>query len=67
MLHDILMIVIGLIVGLIIGFFVARFMMKKYMTLINEKPIDLVCLGVGENGHIAFTSVPLVSVISKFK
>lgn len=31
MLHDILMIVIGLIPGLIIGFFLARFFMQKYL------------------------------------
>ena len=31
MLHDILMIIIGLVIGLIIGFFGARAMMKKYM------------------------------------
>ncbi len=27
---------------------------KRYSTLINEIPIDIVCLGIGENGHIAF-------------
>jgi len=26
----------------------------RYSTLLEELPIDLVCLGVGENGHIAF-------------
>ncbi|UJF18271.1 glucosamine-6-phosphate deaminase [Vibrio sp. SS-MA-C1-2] len=26
----------------------------RYSELLNEAPIDLVCLGVGENGHIAF-------------
>ena len=31
MLHDVLMIIIGLVIGLIIGFFGARAMMKKYM------------------------------------
>jgi glucosamine-6-phosphate deaminase len=28
--------------------------MKRYASLLNAAPIDLVCLGVGENGHIAF-------------
>ena len=27
---------------------------KRYAALISEKPIDIVCLGIGENGHIAF-------------
>lgn len=27
---------------------------KRYSSLINEAPIDIVCLGIGENGHIAF-------------
>ena len=31
MLHDILLVVIGLIIGLVIGFFVARYFMKKYI------------------------------------
>lgn len=34
-------------------------MMDQYTRLINEKPIDLVCLGVGENGHIAFNDPPV--------
>lgn len=29
-------------------------MIQTYTKLINDKPIDLVCLGIGENGHIAF-------------
>lgn len=28
--------------------------MVRYANLISEKPIDIVCLGIGENGHIAF-------------
>lgn len=32
---------------------------EQYTKLINEKPIDLVCLGVGENGHIAFNDPPV--------
>lgn len=26
----------------------------RYSALLNEKPIDIVCMGIGENGHIAF-------------
>ena len=28
--------------------------MKEYSALLAEKPIDLICMGIGENGHIAF-------------
>jgi glucosamine-6-phosphate deaminase len=28
--------------------------MKRYTALLSAAPIDIVCLGVGENGHIAF-------------
>lgn len=34
---------------------------KRYSTLINEKPIDIVCLGIGENGHIAFNDPPVAN------
>lgn len=27
---------------------------ERYTKLINDNPIDIVCLGIGENGHIAF-------------
>jgi len=37
----------------------ADVMIEKYTSLINAKPIDLVCLGVGENGHIAFNDPPV--------
>lgn len=33
--------------------------LSRYSTLINEKPIDIVCLGIGENGHIAFNDPPV--------
>lgn len=26
----------------------------RYAALLNERPIDIVCMGIGENGHIAF-------------
>lgn len=31
----------------------------KYAALLKEAPIDLVCLGIGENGHIAFNDPPV--------
>ena len=33
--------------------------MAEYTKLINEAPIDIVCLGIGENGHIAFNDPPV--------
>ncbi len=27
---------------------------ERYTTLLKEHPVDIVCLGIGENGHIAF-------------
>ena len=30
-----------------------------YTALLSEKPIDLICLGIGENGHIAFNDPPV--------
>jgi len=33
--------------------------MKRYASLLNAAPIDVVCLGVGENGHIAFNDPPV--------
>ena|SRR5699024_6654481 len=32
---------------------------RRYTQLLNEEPIDLVCLGIGENGHIAFNDPPV--------
>lgn len=32
---------------------------KRYEALLREKPIDIVCLGIGENGHIAFNDPPV--------
>jgi glucosamine-6-phosphate deaminase len=32
---------------------------KRYAALLAEKPIDIVCLGIGENGHIAFNDPPV--------
>ncbi len=50
MLHDILMIVIGLIVGAVIGFFVSRKLMTKYLKKnppINEDMIKTLMSGMG--------------------
>ncbi len=33
--------------------------MRRYADLLNAAPIDIVCLGVGENGHIAFNDPPV--------
>ena len=30
-----------------------------YSALLREKPIDLICMGIGENGHIAFNDPPV--------
>ncbi|MCG9972147.1 glucosamine-6-phosphate deaminase [Christiangramia crocea] len=32
---------------------------ERYSKLINQGPIDIVCLGIGENGHIAFNDPPV--------
>ena len=32
---------------------------ERYTTLLRAQPIDLCCLGVGENGHIAFNDPPV--------
>lgn len=32
---------------------------ERYSALINEAPIDVICLGIGENGHIAFNDPPV--------
>jgi glucosamine-6-phosphate deaminase len=31
----------------------------RYSALIKEAPVDIVCLGIGENGHIAFNNPPV--------
>lgn len=31
----------------------------RYTALLREAPIDLVCLGIGENGHLAFNDPPV--------
>lgn len=32
---------------------------NRYATLLEEYPVDIVCLGIGENGHIAFNDPPV--------
>jgi glucosamine-6-phosphate deaminase len=32
---------------------------RRYAALLNEAPIDIICLGIGENGHIAFNDPPV--------
>ena len=32
---------------------------QSYAAMLNEKPIDIVCMGIGENGHIAFNDPPV--------
>lgn len=32
---------------------------RRYESLLREAPIDLVCMGIGENGHIAFNDPPV--------
>ena len=31
----------------------------RYSALLREKPIDVICMGIGENGHIAFNDPPV--------
>lgn len=34
---------------------------ERYTNLLNAQPIDLCCMGVGENGHIAFNDPPVAN------
>jgi len=50
MLHDILLIVVGLLIGAVVGFFLARFFMKKYLKQnppINEDMIKALMMQMG--------------------
>ena len=50
MLHDILLIIVGLIIGAVIGFFIARKFMEKYLKknpLINEQMIKIMMSQMG--------------------
>jgi glucosamine-6-phosphate deaminase len=37
----------------------------RYEKLLNEKEIDIVCMGIGENGHIAFNDPPVADFNDK--
>ncbi len=50
MLHDILLLLIGLLLGAVIGFFVSRYFMKKYIKQnppINEEMIKALMMQMG--------------------
>lgn len=50
MLHDILLLLLGLVIGLVIGVFVARYLMKKYLKQnppINEDMIKTLMMQMG--------------------
>jgi glucosamine-6-phosphate deaminase len=34
---------------------------RRYSALLDAAPIDLICLGIGENGHIAFNDPPVAN------
>lgn len=38
---------------------------RTYATALAAKPIDLICMGVGENGHIAFNDPPVADFNDK--
>ena len=39
---------------------------KRYSALLNAAPIDIVCMGIGENGHIAFNDPPVADFNDPF-
>jgi glucosamine-6-phosphate deaminase len=38
---------------------------ERYANLLTEQPIDLCCLGIGENGHLAFNDPPVADFADK--
>lgn len=36
---------------------------KRYAELLAERPLDIVCLGIGENGHLAFNDPPVADFL----
>jgi len=52
-------------VNLINGKASVREEVERYSALISEAPIDIVCLGIGENGHIAFNDPPVADFKDK--
>ncbi len=35
---------------------------ERYTALLKKAPIDIVCMGIGENGHIAFNDPPVADL-----
>jgi glucosamine-6-phosphate deaminase len=35
---------------------------ERYAAIVKADPIDLICMGIGENGHIAFNDPPIANV-----
>jgi glucosamine-6-phosphate deaminase len=40
---------------------------KRYAQLLAAEPVDLCCLGVGENGHLAFNDPPVANFEDPYK
>ncbi len=40
---------------------------ERYSRLLTEQPIDLCCLGIGENGHLAFNDPPVADFADPHK
>lgn len=40
--------------------------LRRISALIMERPIDMVCLGIGQNGHIAFNDPPVADFEDKY-
>lgn len=36
---------------------------ERYAALLREQPVDLCCLGIGENGHLAFNDPPVADFV----
>lgn len=34
-------------------------LLKRYMEILAQGPVDVVCMGIGENGHVAFNDPPV--------
>lgn len=39
---------------------------ERYTALLKQQPIDLCCLGIGENGHLAFNDPPVADFNDRF-
>lgn len=39
---------------------------RRYAKLLAENPVDIVCMGIGENGHIAFNDPPVADFKDPF-